>query len=81
MTMASEILPGVWDTHFEKVIDEYAVNGGYAITNKLFAEKLWATGAHLINREEDINIEGLRKAKLSYYPQTILDKMHVRVGE
>ncbi|WP_298771284.1 phosphatidylglycerol lysyltransferase domain-containing protein [uncultured Fibrobacter sp.] len=81
MTMASEILPGVWDTHFEKVIDEYAVNGGYAIINKLFAEKLWATGAHLINREEDIGIEGLRKAKLSYYPQTILDKMHVRVGE
>ena len=77
MTMASEILPGVWDTHFEKVIDEYAENGGYAIINKLFAEKLWATGAHLINREEDINIEGLRKAKLSYYPQTILDKTHV----
>lgn len=79
MTMASEILPGVWDTHFEKVIDEYAVNGGYAIINKLFAEKLWATGAHLINREEDINIEGLRKAKLSYYPQTILDKTHAVV--
>ena len=80
MTMASEILPGVWDTHFEKVIDEHAENGGYAIINKLFAEKLWATGAHLINREEDIGIEGLRKAKLSYYPQTILDKTHVRVG-
>lgn len=77
MTMASEILPDVWDTHFEKVIDEYAENGGYAIINKLFAEKLWATGAHLINREEDIGIEGLRKAKLSYYPQTILDKTHV----
>ncbi|SHK85548.1 DUF2156 domain-containing protein [Fibrobacter sp. UWH4] len=81
MTMASEILPGVWDTHFEKVIDEYAVNGGYAIINKLFAEKLWATGAHLINREEDVNIEGLRKAKLSYYPQTILDKSHIVILE
>lgn len=81
MTMASEIAPGAWDIHFEKVIDEYAENGGYAIINKLFAERLWATGAHLINREEDINIKGLRKAKLSYYPQTILDKMHVRVGE
>jgi len=77
MTIASEIVPGVWDIHFEKVIDEYAENGGYAIINKLFAEKLWATGVHLINREEDINIEGLRKAKLSYYPQTILDKTHV----
>lgn len=77
MTMASEILPGVWDIHFEKVIDEYAVNGGYAIINKLFAERLVAVGAKFINREEDINIEGLRKAKLSYYPQTILDKTHV----
>ncbi len=80
MTMASEIVPGAWDIHFEKVIDEYAENGGYAIINKLFAERLVAAGAKSINREEDINIEGLRKAKLSYYPQTILDKMHVRVG-
>lgn len=77
MTMASEIVPGVWDIHFEKVIDEYAVNGGYAVINKLFAERLVAAGAKFINREEDINIEGLRKAKLSYYPQTILDKTHV----
>ncbi|WP_290745820.1 DUF2156 domain-containing protein [Fibrobacter sp. UBA4309] len=76
MTMASEIAPGAWDIHFEKVIDEYAVNGGYAIINKLFAERLVVAGAKFINREEDINIEGLRKAKLSYYPQTILDKMH-----
>jgi len=76
MTMASEIVPGAWDIHFEKVIDEYAENGGYAIINKLFAERLVAAGAKFINREEDINIEGLRKAKLSYYPQTILDKMH-----
>lgn len=77
MTMASEILPGVWDTHFEKVIDEYAENGGYTVVNKLFAERLVAVGAKFINREEDISIAGLRKAKLSYYPTTILDKYHV----
>ena len=81
MTMASEIAPGAWDIHFEKVIDEYAVNGGYAIINKLFAERLVAAGAKFINREEDINIEGLRKAKLSYYPQTILDKTHIVILE
>ena len=81
MTIASEIAPGVWDIHFEKVIDEYAVNGGYAVINKLFAERLVAAGAKLINREEDINIEGLRKAKLSYYPQTILDKSHIVILE
>ena len=77
MTIASEIAPGVWDIHFEKVIGEYADNGGYAVINKLFAEHLVAAGATLINREEDIGLEGLRKAKLSYYPQTILDKTHV----
>jgi len=81
MTIASEIAPGVWDIHFEKVIGEYADNGGYAVINKLFAEHLVAAGASLINREEDIGLEGLRKAKLSYYPQTILNKTHVRVGE
>ena len=81
MTLASEITPGVWDIHFEKVIGEYAVNGGYAIINRLFAESLVAVGAKLINREEDINIEGLRKAKLSYYPQTILDKTHIVILE
>ncbi len=77
MTMASEIIPGVWDIHFEKVIGEYADNGGYAVINKLFAERLVAAGAKFINREEDIGLEGLRKAKLSYYPLTILDKYHV----
>ena len=77
MTMASEVIPGVWDIHFEKVIGEYADNGGYAVINKLFAERLVGAGATLINREEDIGLEGLRKAKLSYYPLTILDKTHV----
>ena len=77
MTLASEITPGVWDIHFEKVIDEYAINGGYAVINKMFAETL--TEARLLNREEDVNIEGLRKAKLSYYPLIILDKCHATV--
>lgn len=77
MTMATEISDGVWDIHFEKVIGEYAANGGYAVINKLFAQSL--SGAEFINREEDINIEGLRKAKLSYYPQTILEKHHAVV--
>lgn len=77
MTMATEISSGVWDVHFEKVIGEFAKNGGYAAINKLFAESLGGVG--LINREEDINIEGLRKAKLSYYPLVILHKYHVTI--
>lgn len=78
MTMASEIADNVFDVHFEKVIGEYADNGGYAVINKMFAESF--VGAKLLNREEDINIEGLRKAKLSYYPLIILDKCHATVS-
>lgn len=77
MTMATKICEGVWDIHFEKVIGVYAANGGYTAINKLFAASL--TGAKFINREEDINIEGLRKAKLSYYPHTILSKSHATI--
>lgn len=79
MTMASEIIRNVWDIHFEKVIGEYALNGGYAVINKLFASAL--CGAELINREEDINIEGLRKAKLSYYPTVIFEKSYACAGK
>lgn len=78
MTVASEIIPDVWDIHFEKAVGEYADNGAYSVINKLFAGSLGNTG--LINREEDINIEGLRKAKLSYHPQIIFDKYHASVN-
>lgn len=60
------------DVHFEKAVGEYALNGGYAAINKLFSEKL--DGVTWLNREEDIGIEGLRKAKLSYRPKIMLKK-------
>jgi hypothetical protein len=72
MTIGSKISGDVTDVHFEKAIGEYATNGGYAVINNLYAksceETLW------LNREEDINIEGLRKAKQSYHPKMLLKK-------
>ena len=64
MTIASKIN--------ENTVGEYALNGGYAAINKLFSEKL--DGVTWLNREEDIGIEGLRKAKLSYRPKIMLKK-------
>ena len=72
MTIASKISDSVVDVHFEKAIGQYAVNGGYAAINNMFAKSL--NGAEWLNREEDINIEGLRKAKQSYHPKILLKK-------
>ncbi len=75
MTIASCISPGVYDIHFEKSYGAYARSGGFAAINMMFAEYLYtACGAQWINREEDINIEGLRKAKQSYHPDMLLPK-------
>lgn len=55
--------------HIEKADRSY--DGAYAMINKLFAGEF--EGCTYINREEDMGIPGLRKAKTSYHP--------VRMGE
>lgn len=72
MTLASYINQNTVDVHFEKAVGECALNGGYAAINNFFAAGL--NGAAWLNREEDIGIEGLRKAKMSYHPKIILKK-------
>lgn len=72
MTIGSRISADTVDVHFEKAIGEYAVNGGYAAINNMYAKS--QSGVEWLNREEDINIEGLRKAKQSYHPRILLKK-------
>lgn len=68
---ASLLSQKVTDIHFEKCLSPYARDGGYAVINKEFAKTVQT---EFINREEDLGIEGLRKAKLSYYPEMVLEK-------
>lgn len=77
MTIASYINDVAVDIHFEKAVGEYAVNGGFAAINQMYASTL--KDVKYINREEDINIPGLRKAKESYHPKFMLKKYGVRV--
>jgi len=61
-------------THFEKANPE--IRGSFVAINKLHSENLHAKypSVKYINREEDGGIEGLRKAKLSYYPDFMVEK-------
>lgn len=72
VTLASPISAKILDIHFEKCLSSVAENGGYTAINNFFAKK--CSDYTYLNREEDLGIEGLRKAKLSYKPEIILKK-------
>ena len=59
-------------THFEKAPSD--IQGAYAIINREFAKRLEEDGFIYVNREEDLGIPGLRKAKQSYKPEIWLIK-------
>ncbi|MDR0507296.1 MAG: phosphatidylglycerol lysyltransferase domain-containing protein [Dysgonamonadaceae bacterium] len=60
--------------HAEKCL--YEIDGGFAMINQQFAEHNCA-GYLYINREEDLGIDTLRKAKMSYHPVMLLEKGRV----
>ena len=64
----------VFDVHFEKALP--GVEGAYAMVNREFARLVHAelTEIQFFNREEDMGLEGLRKAKESYHPDILLMK-------
>ena len=64
-SIGSSINEDTADIHFEKA--DRSFDGSYAKVNNSFAKYAWGDKKFL-NREEDLGIEGLRKAKLSYYP-------------
>lgn len=57
--------------HIEKA--DIAYRGAYQAINQQLLKHCFSDITY-VNREEDLGIEGLRKAKMSYYPHVILEK-------
>ena len=62
------------DVHFEKALP--GVDGAYPMINREYINMMCQLlpGLVMVNREEDMGLEGLRKAKLSYYPDILMMK-------
>lgn len=80
-TMASRLSPDTFDVHFEKGCAN--ANGAYAMINREFARYIRQKhpDVKFLNREDDMGLEGLRKAKQSYYPHHMVEKCWARLME
>jgi len=74
VTMGSRLKDDTFDIHFEKARED--VDGAYPAINCEFARylRLKYPEVTFLNREDDLGLEGLRKAKLSYHPDHMVEK-------
>ena len=73
-SLASRTTEDCFDVHFEKACGD--IQGAYTVINREMARMIRANHPEVrwLNREDDLGLEGLRKAKLSYYPDILLEK-------
>ena len=64
--------------HFEKATP--AFTGSYQMINQLFVQHEALDRFHFVNREQDMGIEGIRKAKLSYVPFRMMKKYTITLS-
>jgi hypothetical protein len=80
-TLASRMSEDTYDVHFEKARED--VDGAYTAINQQMAFHLREKHPELrfLDREDDMGLEGLRKAKLSYNPVRLVEKYWARLWE
>ena len=77
-TMGEPLNKDTYVVHIEKAYHD--IQGAYPMMNQQFVTHCCQAYAY-INREEDANDEGLRKSKLSYYPEILLTKYQATIKE
>lgn len=75
-TVAETLPDNTLVIHFEKGCPDY--KGSYQAINQIFLANVPA-GPEIVNREQDIGDEGLRKAKLSYNPVDFVKKYRINL--
>ena len=81
LTMGSILSSDTFDVQFEKAKSD--VNGAYTVVNYEFARYIREKypNVRFLDREEDMGIEGLRKAKESYKPHHLVEKCWAHLVE
>ncbi|NLX80610.1 MAG: DUF2156 domain-containing protein, partial [Proteiniphilum sp.] len=74
-TIGSQVTKDTFVVHIEKARTD--IHGAYTIVNQQFVENELSDYTY-VNREEDMGMENLRKAKLSYHPDILLEKSVAR---
>lgn len=77
-TIAEKLNDEVVVVHMEKAFSD--IQGAYAMINREFVANMCQSYKY-VNREEDLGIEGLRKAKMSYRPAILFEKFSVKIKE
>ena len=75
-TMGEALNDEVFCVHFEKAFPD--IRGAYPAINQMFVQQELQT-FRFINREDDVDIENLRRAKESYHPAFLIEKYEARL--
>ena len=81
LTMGSRLSKDTFDVHFEKARAD--INGAYTVVNYEFARYIRDNYPDIkyLDREEDMGLEGLRRAKESYKPHHMIEKFWAHLTE
>ncbi len=75
-TMGERMNEDTFCVHFEKAFSKY--RGAYPMINREFCERELSSYRY-IDREDDLGVDNLRKAKLSYYPEIIREEYEAKL--